>query len=121
MCQVLKKMDLPFDKIVLETTLDGGPYLFKKNESYITGTRNNLVGENILRVFNETDYNFLNFVLNEIDLYYEYDKFIPEFDLKAGPYPSFREIYKQETNLSILMHNIISSNPRNFPIHLKTL
>ena len=36
------------------------------------------------------------------------------FDLKAGPYPSFREIYKRETNLSILMHNSSSSNPKKF-------
>jgi len=121
MVQILKKMELPFDKILLETTLDGSPFLFQKGDKYITGTRNSLNSENILNIFSEEDYSLLRFVFADIDQYFEYKPFKPKFETKLGSCPSFRESYKKSQELDSVLRAIVLLNSAYFPKYLKVI
>ena len=121
---VLNVMGLPFDNAVLETTLDGKPYYFKKgHRKIVTGTRSDLDSEKSLKIFSEEDYNFLHFILKDINFYYDYDKFEPRFDIKESKYPSFRTTLKEssEKNNFLLtsLHEIMLLKPADFPSYLR--
>ena len=70
---LLDKMNLPFNEIVLKTTIDGNDYLFEKNNKLITGTRSSLKGENVLNVFKPEDRALLKKLFQRIQKYLGYE------------------------------------------------
>ena len=74
MKKLCKLIDIKFDNILLQTTLDNLPYKFERSPGqFITGTNKNLKKKTTFDILNESDILLLNLILRQDYVFYGYE------------------------------------------------